>query len=802
MLIPGINKKTPEAIQYLRSLYSSATSSELKQYLIQLEKPKEQTLEILIAGIEEFTRIANLNASKRNTFFGNKFGGLHYNNDLAKLWNNHSVAKTKAYELNGLSPLEWDYVLDESDQYLVYRGEQPAEALDKLLQGPTVIDCGMFCELSIWFGIRYMLGNEKFNQVFGNTPLYITQYVYKEIKNPLKPYLGNPLYPFFIKSQSQSSNRSIGIVHIPNHSKYQLKHAGGNYGGENCILIDAKNHIIFDPSLPKTSLQEFEVEELLRNAYNAPQNENDANKLALYAETPEQLHPSLLRTYQELLTTSKKLENEKIDEDAWKNSDKGKRKNIFFDFENFKRWLDKLDKVVTKVNYAPLPDNQLRLAKSLLEQIPFENRHTMSFSAFKLDTHEQQEMHSLSLQFCQHVMKGQSIHLTLTGKAGIGKTAAAVCAAKELISRGKKIVWLSEVTVHSWMDKAVNIAELETCREHIKTLLQDNPDAVFLDDDNLIGYSGQVLLEEVYSWYVHNATKGLFITSNEVVTFKTCYGLKVDKKYYPTPFPGYTSYAYQNTIVRRGLTGKSLRAKPVLNSELTDDNKIKLLCTCRPQQSVGIIITKEAFEASKFKLGALELIPAVDNDKLTSIRESLMNTETTGPVYEKLSDLQKNWLRQYEVPGIYLRSIHRPAHIGINVKPFEKTDYKIIAIEFIPYKNSDGEITINDESMQQLIRVINYVHDMGGKKVIIINDTGFSIEELIKQIKQQIPEREKKRTIARFENLFFSPSLLSTAYPANNNDNVYAAFYKPQKAVTVTRECIKNVNDKTLIVGH
>lgn len=94
---------------------------------------------------------------------------------------------------------------------------------------------------------------------------------------------------------------------------------------------------------------------------------------------------------------------------------------------------------------------------------------------------------------CQSVLTSESKFIILSGKAGVGKTASAVCAAKELTARGKKIVWISEVMVNGWADAAKSISELDNCGRAIDDLLATNPEAVFLDDDNLAGFSGNII---------------------------------------------------------------------------------------------------------------------------------------------------------------------------------------------------------------------------------------------------------------------------------------------------------------------
>ena len=523
----------PLARRHLRNLHQEEISPQLAKDLRSFSSARPHSLDVFKEGVLLFTKIANLSPSQRADYYGDQFLGLHYNNDLAKLWNSSSPESIKAHQLTHICPPGWDYELGDELFTLVYRGDNLSRALDKLLQGPTVIDCGMFCQLSIWFGIKYMLGEKVFNEVFSRAPFYLTRLVYSPIA-PEKPYLGNPLYPFFQNEglEKKASSISVLLEHVHNHKWYQLKHPGGNYGGDNCVVIGGQ-FIIFDPNLEVTSnLSRGDVEKLLLRAFNAEQDVNDEARLALYKEKDgDAIHPKLGMNYGTLIKMAKSFSSftaEVIELDSPTASPQ-----IKFNFGLFCSWVAAVQSPeIHDVDYTPLSDGQLVLSKGLAEQIPYENRTHMSFSNFTVNTPLQKEMRDISWKFCLDVMSGRSVCTILTGKAGIGKTASAVSCAKELSGRGKHVIWISEVMVRGWMDKAESMKELEACRDEIRKLLASKPDAVFLDDDNLVGYSGRVLLEEIYRWYATTPGTGLFITSNEPVTFKDCYGLQLDQKYH------------------------------------------------------------------------------------------------------------------------------------------------------------------------------------------------------------------------------------------------------------------------------
>ncbi len=753
-----MRRKSYESRQFLQSLYQSEPSIALKKYLSKVQENKASlNYEDFTQGVKDFVKFANLRPNERVNFYGNRFFGLHYNDDLALLCNKIFDEKIVYHTLNNLCPPDWIYGIEEGAQTLVYQGEKPSEGLDHLIKGPTVIDCGMFCQLSIWFGIRNMIGDIKFNQLFGNTPLYLTQFNFEPIEEASKPYLGNPLHPFFKEKKGIENNNSIGVVHFENTPLYPFKHPASRANGENCVLV-GQLYSMFNPLVEnKIDLKREPIEEQLLNAFNMSQNINDLDKTRDYGENPESVDPTSKKRFKDLASLSKELAEKQLSESEWRESLSKDSCILYFDFEKFINWTTEMEKIsIFAPEYNPLSEQKLKVSAALLEKIPFENRETMFFSNFKVETPLQSQMLSIAKKFCRDVMMGKSSCVILSGNPGIGKTASAVSCAKELESRGKKIIWISEIMVKVWTDKAKSFEEFLACKNEIQALLNENPDAVFLDDENLVGYAGKILLEECYSWYACHPGKALFITSNEMVSFKKCYGPKLDETFHFSPFPGYTSDAYQNTKVISGIKGKSLRAVLGDNSAaLTDAEKLTALLQCRLEKSVGIIISQESFLSAEFNLNNMEYIPSIEN--LNKISESLASTRNLGPEYETLNDHQKAWLKSYPIfKKIYSQHDEAPEltdeieYEGITIRKFEKTQFSVIAIE----------ISIdNNYSLPQFLRVINYAHDQGNKKVIIINRTNSNPAELLIKIKEEINSKERERSMARIEALLSPPEL-------------------------------------------
>lgn len=732
-------QKIHPAIEYFYQLRQKEPSIQLEKYLSNFDVPRAIDSKIFTKGVKKFIQLANSNPvnerlkNNRKQLYGNVYSGLHYNNDLVKLWNASHLGEEslKAFEVDTLAPSAWESTLQDGYKIFIYKGQQPAQALDELVKGPTVIDCGMFTQLSFWFGIRYMLGNKRFNQCFGRTPFFITQSVYNEIKFCDKPYLGNPLYSFL---STKEDVLIPSVKHLTNSPLYRFKHPGGNYGGENCIVID-EDYYIFDPHLENTQgISKTAVLDLLRLAFNDERTTSDTERLLMYVQHSEEYHSRFHKTYGELFGMAEGLRGMKLSEEKFFAIKQDDSLELAFDLHKFSSWLEHIEnkEKIDLDTYLPLPIDTSVLPVELLEVIPFENKTSMDFSKFKEETPQQKELMALSKQFCHSVMENESKLVILSGKAGVGKTASAVCSAKELTARGKKVVWISEVMVNGWADQAKSIADIAKCGLEIDNLLAKNPDAVFLDDDNLTGFSGQLLLEKMYSWYIKHPGKGLFITSNEPICFENCYGHKLDDQFHYPPFTPYNSPQYLNWQHKSDLGGESLRSR-------------------RDGQSIGAIVSQAYWQKRIEDLREFELVPAFNEDKeLAPIRRALKKTGSMNcPAYDKLLLVQKRWIHKHQVGPFFKRSRYVKPYLTVNVSPFEKTTHKTIVLEMGESNSSYFGKSIDPDTMEQLIRILNYAHDKGGRRIIFINQTSFSHEELLAEIKKELPKSERERTWSR-----------------------------------------------------
>ncbi len=782
MMQMAMPKEPSPPVKFLLELRNRSPSRELSAYLSTLKMPKELSLANFIQGVQAFLDVANLTPEERKSFYGSELLGLHYNTTISDLLS-VQFGSIGVKDLPLISPASWGaQMAKEGIQSLIYKGDKPSHALDELLKGPSAIDCGMFCQLAIWFGIRHVLGNQAFDTLFGKGPFYITQFNY-DPTSILKPYIGSPLFSF-LRSAAGAADAAVGIriEYVQNVDLYGFKHPGGESNGDNCIVLQDENYTCFSrkPKDQKAGLSRARVDDLLYEAFNAPQDDHDAARLALYLEHPETIHPRHQRSYGALSKLGEDLAAITLPREEWRAKVSTAPSTIaHFDFTRFQEWVSHMQsaaKISASTSFSPLTSEDLCVPAVFLRQIPIENREQMSFGSFELKTQTQHEIYSAALQFCEGVMHGESRFLILTGTPGIGKTAAAVSCAKELISRGKKTLWFSEVTLAAWTSTATDMQELLNMGPTIcNTLALEDPDVIILDDDNLAGSAGRVLLEELNRWYLAKPGRALLITSNEPVSFDKCYGHKLDGPYDYPPLAPYGSPQYANQVLISNLAGTSLRARADLDvCSMPDAEKMDILVRCNNQggRSAGIMIDPKTYEAQKHRLGYIEWIPAFSDDVLFIMRQSSKATGGDfGPEYHRLSEDQKRWLKTYPVTRTERRPNRMPVQTGIfdymsiRCRSFESTQASIIACELLSCTvMSEKKMAYN--SISQLLLILNYAHDQGSLRVILINKTGFSHAECIEKIKQHIQEhfflsRDAPRSLERLDVLLHSTAFLS-----------------------------------------
>lgn len=818
---------TASADQQLRQtftdLHALPISPALQTCLDKFRAPKPHTLETMMEGVREFCLIANLSYPQREAFFGHALAGFHYDSAFTVHWNAHHPAKIPFVPKEYCCPPPWLMYSDKLSSRLnfFYAGKHPSEALFKLLQGPFLLDCCVFNELAVWFGLLNMLGPKDFDAAFGRAPLWLTYEVYSEVPKPYQPFYGNPLFSFFTKKVTQDQP-AICLDYIRNHPLYRLKHPGGYNTGVNFVRLGNEEHNtlhVFDPDFPEqTVVTAEELQQNLLTSFNADPDQMDANRLVLYTRNPDEVHLDLELTLAQLSLAAKKLAFTKITMEELKKSQEESNKEVrhilpdgfkmFFDLPAFLSWFDKIQATDAATQQAEYQHGLTLLSSTspiTVDGITAENR-AVTFEALKHDTPQQQKLLARAERFCADVTSGAPRCLIQTGTPGIGKTAAAAASAKELAAQGKKVVWISETILRARANVLRPPFVHDRLKESAQQLLAENPDAFFLDDVDPKSAAGQVLLAEVYAWYCRNPNKGLFITSSSTDDlFAHCYS----SEHYPD-YLDYTSAAYLGFSVPSYLEGPSMR--PQLSSaqvvETNVDELRHLLVAPMQGPACCRVITPATYAVHKKALVDAEFIPAFDSEtELKPIQGALLGGQLTAvlakrlapldeyntpPVYQRMDGKHKSWLmvskpfesrEAHNEPAQTLEEFVTHSVPVLSVKHFQQTTQEIIVVE-IKTETSSGanqEIRFQSDFLVNLLRVVNYAFDMGNKKIIFLNHTTFSPQELLEQLIQAFPAENRESFRVRLGMMLAQPTPTLAPAAALSEDDAYANLAKPKK---------------------
>uniref|UniRef100_A0A093UM96 Uncharacterized protein n=1 Tax=Talaromyces marneffei PM1 TaxID=1077442 RepID=A0A093UM96_TALMA len=345
-----------ERVEILSKLHDAPASSSLDAYFQRLEEGSPTwDIDVFVEGIK---LMASLSGPEKRKYYDNSLKGLHFPTTFTKLWN-------KAYpklpitlrdqDIRWQCPPSWSNELKDSRHVITYLGEAPlSQGLNELLKGPTTLDCGMFCQLVLWMAIRYLIGDRFFDEIykFEKGHFVITQNWDVPINGTRT--IGNLLYPFYdapdeVKAGSLARIRTRTIF---NHTYYRYKHPGGMDSLQNVTQIDGYN-VIFDPDGNQTVLSTPQLNGMLRDAYNAPHDSIDKEKIWLYTTFPDYVHPDFAPlNYGVLAKAVERLAGHTVGENEWKNSE-DERKELARGMDlvfNFQRLLSCLERTEADVN--------------------------------------------------------------------------------------------------------------------------------------------------------------------------------------------------------------------------------------------------------------------------------------------------------------------------------------------------------------------------------------------------------------------------------------------------------------------
>lgn len=202
----------------------------------------------------------------------------------------------------------------------------------------------------------------------------------------------------------------------------------------------------------------------------------------------------------------------------------------------------------------------------------------------------------------------------------------------------------------------------------------------------------------------------------------------------------------QKTILNAFKTFSTISSPTLAHTAATSDReKIQAFIEASvPRKSLGIIMDMNTFEAEKHRFPGFEFVPAFKS--LAEIRNSLLETGEPGPQYEALDTVRKQWLSIYladsfeQYKGYFTE---RQVWIALPRK-FKWTPATYIAVELLHDIDYNNNEIIQKCCMRQLCRATQYAHEQDDRKIILVNHTKFTQEQLLEKIKEQMPTKERK----------------------------------------------------------
>ncbi|KAJ5115556.1 hypothetical protein N7526_011437 [Penicillium atrosanguineum] len=341
---------SPDLADLLSEIHTRPSSRHLSAYFEALtDGSRKWDVDTFIRGAQYLAKIIG---PEKGRYFEDPLQGLHYPSSFAELWNQTYPQQRIDMLHFAVCPPGWSSGIENCRLDLTYTGDGPLSmGLNVLFQGPTTLDCGMFCQLLVWMAIRYLIGDNMFDLLFQFKKGEFT--ISQQCHKPVDPatQIGNLLFPFYDrplhdKTEYHLEARTrIQMRAFFNHPRYLAKHPKGTGRLQNVIQID-DCFITFRPGAPQNLLSSEQLEGALIAAYNAPRTLADEAEIRFFATNPDNIHPYLKKSFGSLAREAKDFADHTLSEAEWRKTkfDRERMAHGCHLIFNFQRLITSLEK--------------------------------------------------------------------------------------------------------------------------------------------------------------------------------------------------------------------------------------------------------------------------------------------------------------------------------------------------------------------------------------------------------------------------------------------------------------------------
>jgi hypothetical protein len=137
----------------------------------------------------------------------------------------------------------------------------PIDALKAIRRGVSFIGCGEVCQIGVYEAVRDVIGDPKFNAIFGEKTSTRLRIQMVSDENPFQGLLRPIDREFF---------RVGDLVHFQNVPLYQYKHVNGEAAGYMTICCSESPLLFTTLGLSPGGVAKQDVAEILRSEFNRP----------------------------------------------------------------------------------------------------------------------------------------------------------------------------------------------------------------------------------------------------------------------------------------------------------------------------------------------------------------------------------------------------------------------------------------------------------------------------------------------------------------------------------------------------